>query len=158
MPLERPPASPAQILTRLLKGVPALGRGPARPMAEPVEPTEGLLVFSLAGEWYAVPLDQVRYIWSIRWVQSVEGKTATPTESLEVFTHVPGAPPEVRGIMSLRGRMVTVYDTYRRLGLAASDTTRLWVLVLQDGDDRVGLLIERRAYVYHVSPEAILPP
>jgi len=158
MPPEQPPVSPVQILDRLLKGVPALGRGRARPTAETVEPTEAFLVFSLAGEWYAVPLAQVRYIWSVRWIQSVEEKAATPIESVEVFTPIPGAPPEVRGVMSLRGRMVVVYDTYRRLGLPAPDTKRLWVLVLQDGDDRVGLFIERQSYVYRVSPEAILPP
>lgn len=158
VPPESRPAAPVQILARLLKGAPALGRGPAQPTAETVKPTEALLVFSLAGEWYAVPLAQVRYIWSVRWVQSVEEKAATPMESVEVFTRVPGAPPEVRGVMSLRGRMVVVYDTHRRLGLPAPDTTRLWVLVLQDGDDRVGLSIERQSYVYRVSPEAILPP
>lgn len=158
VPPEGRPAAPAQILARLLKGAPALGRGPVRPTAETVESAEALLVFSLAGEWYAVPLAQVRYIWSVRWVQSVEEKAATPTESVEVFTRVPGAPPEVRGVMSLRGRMVVVYDTHRRLGLPPPDTTRLWILVIQDGDDRVGLFIERQSYVYRVSPEAILPP
>ena len=157
-PPEGPPASPVQILARLLKGVPTQGRTPVRPTAEAAELTEALLVFPLAGEWYAVPLASVRYVWSVRWVQSVEEKATAAAESFEVFTRVPGAPPEVRGIMSLRGRMVLVYDPYYRLGLPVPDTTRAWVLVLQDGDDRAGLFIERGAYVYRVPPEAILPP
>ncbi len=157
-PIEGPPASPVQILARLLRGRPAWAGRPARPTAETAERAELLLVFPLAGEWYAVPLEKVRYIWSVRWVQSVEEKAARLAEPVEVFTRVPGAPPEVRGVMSLRGHMVVVYDAYRRLGLPAPDTTRLWVLVLQDGDDRAGLLIERQAYVHRVPPEAILPP
>jgi purine-binding chemotaxis protein CheW len=158
MPSEGPPVSPGQILARLLKGVPTQGRVLLRSSAEAVEPTEALLVFPLAGEWYAVPLASVQYVGSLRWVQSVEGKVTAAAESVEVFTRVPGAPPEVRGIMSLRGRMVLVYDPYCRLGLPVPDTTRAWVLVLQDGDDQVGFFIERGAYVYRVLPEAISPP
>jgi len=41
----------------------------------------------------------------------------------ERLTHVPLAPPDVAGVINLRGRIVTLIDMRRRLGLAAASSS-----------------------------------
>ena len=42
----------------------------------------------------------------------------------ERLTRVPLAPPEIAGVLNLRGRIVTLIDMRRRLGLGARATER----------------------------------
>jgi len=58
------------------------------------------LVFSLRSERYALPL------------RSVAEVVARPS-----ITPVPGSPPELQGVMNLRGEIRPVWDLARRLGL-----------------------------------------
>ena len=46
----------------------------------------------------------------------------------ERVTRVPLAPPEIAGVLNLRGRIVTLVDLRRRLGLAdrPTDGSRRW--------------------------------
>jgi purine-binding chemotaxis protein CheW len=59
------------------------------------------------------------------------------------LTRVPLAPPEIAGLLSLRGRIVTAIDMRRRLGLEASanHAARMAVGVDCDGES-YGLLID----------------
>ena len=67
---------------------------PAAPASGPVASTTmQVVVFTLANELYALPVAQVREVLR-----------------LEPINSVPQAPPFVEGILSLRGRVVTVID------------------------------------------------
>ena len=59
------------------------------------------------------------------------------------LTRVPLAPPEIAGLLNLRGRIVTVIDLRRRLGLGApaGDAPRMAVGVEWKGES-YGLLID----------------
>jgi len=59
------------------------------------------------------------------------------------LTRVPLAPPEIAGLLNLRGRIVTAIDMRRRLGLEAlaGDTPRMAVGVEWKGES-YGLLID----------------
>lgn len=86
--------------------------------------------FTLAGQHYLAPVGQVQEI-------------VVPDE----ITPVPGAPDAVLGIMNLRSRLLVVLDGCKRLRLApaagAAERRRSQrVLVLDAGDDPVGLLVE----------------
>jgi purine-binding chemotaxis protein CheW len=61
----------------------------------------------------------------------------------ERLTRVPLAPPEVAGVLNLRGRIVTAIDMRRRLGLdpVANDTPRMAIGVESKGES-YGLLID----------------
>jgi len=104
--------------------------------------TGSWLTFELAGEDYAVPLDDVREI--------VRLDTPTP---------VPGAPPDVLGIISLRGSIVTVLDGCRRLGLAGGNRgpdQRL--VILRDEDENIGVRIDALRDVLDLDSSDLMPP
>jgi purine-binding chemotaxis protein CheW len=62
---------------------------------------------------------------------------------LDRLTRVPVAPPDIAGVLNLRGRIVTAIDLRRRLGLAplAEDRRRMAIGIEHRGES-YGLLID----------------
>ncbi len=90
------------------------------------------LAFRLAADLYAVPVTMVQEI--------VKPPLITP---------VPRAPAYVLGIMSGRGRVVTVVDTRRKLRLEETQpTSRSRVLIADTGDERIGLWVDEVLMVF----------
>lgn len=76
-----------------------------------------------------------------------------------LFTDVPQAPDYVLGIMNLRGRIVTIIDMGKKLGLGRTKMTALSrVIIVHSRDEYVGLLVDRIADVHTVYEEDISPP
>lgn len=102
-------------------------RARTRGRLAPREGTRELLVFTLAGEPYAVQLDTIREIIS-------------PPP----ITLVPRAARDVLGVCSVRGLLVTVVDLRRRLSLPERPVGRKTrILLSSTGDeDTVGLLVD----------------
>ena len=99
------------------------------------------LAFLLAGDAYAVPIVRVAEILK-------------PLPIAEV----PRAPPNVLGVMSVRGRLVTVLDLRRRLGRAESPVGPKTRILLTDIDnEQVGLLVDEVLHVYRLSDTDIEP-
>ncbi len=74
------------------------------------------------------------------------------------ITAVPKAPDYVMGIINLRGRIVTVIDLGRKLGLSPtvmSEGSRN--IIIDSKDEFVGLLVDRIADVASVEEEKLLP-
>ena len=79
--------------------------------------TRPVLVFTVAGRTHCADIEHVREIVPI-----------TPT------TRLPGAPPYVRGLINLRGTLVTVMDAALRLyGVPASGANASILLVERKG-------------------------
>lgn len=78
----------------------------------------------------------------------------------QTLTRVPLAPKQVRGLINLRGQIVTAIDLRERLGLTAGDPTRPATNVIVEGDDGlVSLLVDEIGDVVDVSGrDAELPP
>jgi purine-binding chemotaxis protein CheW len=76
------------------------------------------------------------------------------------LTCVPLAHPAVRGLINLRGQIVTAIDLRRRLDLPALDATHEPVnIVLQTDDGAVSLLVDEIGDVLEVSQQQFeLPP
>ena len=75
------------------------------------------------------------------------------------LTPVPHAPACVRGVVNLRGEVVTVLDLRNILGLeplALSAASRN--VVVRNESEQVGLLVDRVADVVTVHPEEMEPP
>jgi purine-binding chemotaxis protein CheW len=73
--------------------------------------------------------------------------------------HIPEAPPEMLGVMNLRGRVVPVIDVRSRVAGHAVDSTRYQQLVVVDsGVRQVGLPVDDVQNVVEVSPSAIERP
>ena len=58
------------------------------------------------------------------------------------MTPVPLAPPVVRGLINLRGQIVTALDLRRRLDLAPRETGEPMNVVIRAGDEVVSLLVD----------------
>jgi len=95
-----------------------------------------VLGFVLDTEDYALPLTEVREILKVPPV-----------------TEVPRAPPDVLGILSLRGTVVTLIDLRRRMGLSERPVDRKTrVLVVQRSDEPIGLLVDAVTQVVRLEP------
>jgi purine-binding chemotaxis protein CheW len=114
---------------------------PVRRAAEGGKRTE-YLAFGLAGEVYAVAIAHIAEILR-----------------LLPMTEVPRAPRTVRGIISVRGKLVTVVDLRRRLGLAdgAIDSKARILLADANTGEQVGLLVDEVQQVWRLSAEEIEP-
>jgi purine-binding chemotaxis protein CheW len=100
------------------------------------------LAFSIAGELYAVRIVFVAEI----------------LKPLPI-TEVPRAPPNVIGVMSVRGRLVTVIDLRRRLRMPEPPLdghTRILLTDIGQGE-QIGLLVDRVNQVYRLAEHEIEP-
>lgn len=72
------------------------------------------------------------------------------------LTPVPGAPNSIRGVINLRGDVVTVLDLHCLLGLKTLDRSRSSRnLILNIGGERVGVLVDHVSDILAISPDAI---
>ena len=76
------------------------------------------------------------------------------------LTPAPGAPPYVRGILNLRGQIVTIIDLGLKLGL--SDPIHLNMqtrnIIVRSGGESIGLLVERIGDVVRVASDEVDAP
>lgn len=117
--------------------VPAIGGAGEAPAAGPAR----FLIFTLDTQEYALPLATV--------VEVAAYRPPTP---------VPGADDTVQGITPLRGRMVTVIDTRRRLGLArrgGGGSAKL--IVVREGEELVGFEVDTVIRVVPVAGDGWRP-
>jgi purine-binding chemotaxis protein CheW len=74
------------------------------------------------------------------------------------MTGVPRAPREVIGVMSVRGRLVTVVDLRRRFHLVEQPPDRKTrILLVEAGDEHIGLLVDEVLQVYRLAEPEIEP-
>src|SRR3954452_11843393 len=85
-----------------------------------------LVVFSLGDEEYALPITQVHEI-----IRFTEPRS------------VASADPSVRGVISLRGKILPVYDLATRLGVEARDASAEAKIVIVETDDAMaGVIVD----------------
>ena len=72
---------------------------------------------------------------------------------------VPQAPECVRGVINLRGEVTTVIDLRNILGLEQSEVTRTSRnLIVNSGEETIGLLVDRISDILALSSAQISPP
>jgi len=120
---------------------PVLGRSLRRDPRREEKRVE-YLAFCLAHETYAVRIQDV-------------GEILKPPP----ITPVPRAANLVLGIMSVRGRLVTVIDIRRRFGHSESTLGRRNRILLTDVDgETIGALVDEVQQVYRLAESEIEPP
>ncbi len=135
-----PPPPPTDKLARFLE---TAGQRPFTEAKREVETSETaeVLTFTIAEEVYGIAIDNVVEI-------------VTP----RAITRVPNADPSIVGILSLRGTIVTLIDVRRRLhhrpGESGPDTR---VIVIEQGGEHVGFLVDRVLRVVKTDAGAIAP-
>lgn len=91
------------------------------------EPSKGYVCFMLADQRYGVAVAQVREVLK-----------------LSELARVPGAPSSCLGVVNLRGRIVSVLDLRRLLGLTpATPNKQSRLLVIDHPEGVVALLVDR---------------
>jgi purine-binding chemotaxis protein CheW len=100
------------------------------------------LAFVLAGETYAVPIAHVAEI----------------LRPLPI-TEVPRAPATVLGVISVRGKLVTVMDLRRRFRLPEAPVDRRSRILIADlgKGEQIGLLVDEVQQVWRLASEEIEP-
>lgn len=103
---------------------------------------EKVVIFTLGGQEYALPISGVREI--LTW--------AAPTP-------VPEAPPYVEGVISVRGEVLPVVDLSRRFGLTCgrAEADRR-IIVLELSGQSAGLIVDDVVAVESVAEGKLSPP
>ena len=99
-------------------------------------------------EWVTFYLNAEKYGVNVLLVSEVLKNTE--------IAPVPGAPSYVRGIINLRGNVVTVVDTRERLGLSPrepDDSTR--IVVIEMDDQVLGIMVDSVAQVANLRESEI---
>jgi len=112
--------------------------GPAPGAADQIE----LLGFMLSDEQYALDILEIKEI--VR---------------LHAITSVPRSPRWLKGIVTLRGVIVPIFDLRSRLGLAEIEhgpETR--IIIVYRGEEFAGLIVDSITQVMRLPVEAIEPP
>jgi purine-binding chemotaxis protein CheW len=77
---------------------------------------------------------------------------------LDRLTRVPLAPPEIAGVLNLRGRIVTAIDMRSRLGLGKRDNaSRPMAIGIESNGESYGLLIDTIGEVLKVADDSREP-
>ncbi|MGO9899505.1 MAG: chemotaxis protein CheW [Solirubrobacteraceae bacterium] len=84
-----------------------------------------LVVFTLCGEQYALPIQQVQEI--IRYTQP------RPVASSDHWA---------RGVLNLRGKIVPVYDLAARLGVTTEISEQSKIVIVESGSQTSGVIVD----------------
>lgn len=97
------------------------------------------VVFNLNNEFYGLPISKVKAI-----------------EKMSVTTRIPNAPYYVRGVMNLRGDVITVLDLRSKLNVPAKEPdVSSRTIVVMEGELTVGLVVDSSSEVLVINPENI---
>jgi len=97
-----------------------------------------LVVFTLGNEQYALPIQQVHEIIRYSEPRSVASRADW-----------------VRGVISLRGRIVPVYDLAARLGLESELSEQTKIVIVEAGNETAGVIVDGVEEVLTVEDEQI---
>lgn len=101
-----------------------------------------LVIFRLGSELYGVDVHRVREVTPVLRI--------TPVPLTRAF---------IRGVMNLRGRVITVIDLRRRLGLEeVPDTPETRIVVAEVGGEPVGMIVDAVQEVVTIPQEAVPIP
>jgi purine-binding chemotaxis protein CheW len=104
--------------------------------------SEQFCTFFLDGHFFGVPVQQVQEV--IRYQE---------------MTRVPLVPLVVRGLINLRGQIVTAIDLRRRLGMSERLADQLPLnVVVRTGDGALSLLVDEIGDVIEVEEKTFEPP
>lgn len=100
-----------------------------------------LVTFDVAGEEFAVDILAVREI-----------------NRMMSLTRVPNSPPEVEGVINLRGKIIPVIDLRRRFGLAETQhSSDSRIVVVEVCERVVGFIVDRVHEVLRIEKSIVEP-
>jgi purine-binding chemotaxis protein CheW len=112
-------------------------------------------MLALAGKYMTFRLAREEYGLEILKVRELIG--------LMEITRVPKAPPHVRGVINLRGKVIPVVDLRLKFGMDPTDPTSQTVIIVvqlsaENGGLTMGILVDEVLEVRAITAEDIEPP
>ena len=105
--------------------------------AEPIADGTAFVTVRIAGQLFGMPIERVHDMFVV-----------------PGLTPVPLSPPEIAGLLNLRGRVVTAIDLRQRLGLPPSDIAgRRMAVGIDHGGDSYGLIVDGVGEVMHLDAD-----
>jgi purine-binding chemotaxis protein CheW len=93
----------------------------------------------IAGQLFGIPISRVHDVFEA-----------------ERITHVPLSPPEISGVLNLRGRVVTAFDMRKRLGLPPrEDMKKQMAIGIDHEGEAYGLLVDSMGEVLKLATASI---
>ncbi len=89
---------------------------------------------------------------------ALDARDVLQMESWSEPTPVPGAAPDVVGVLQIRGRIVPVVDLRRRFGLEPAEAPQRRVVVVTVGERTLGLMVDSSREVVALTAEQITAP
>ncbi|MFH2062871.1 MAG: chemotaxis protein CheW [bacterium] len=124
-----------------LKKVVAEVAAQARQGKKKVEDTFQIVVFTLDGEEYGVPITDIQEIIRVSEV-----------------TPIPGAPDFILGILNLRGRIVVVVDLEKRFGLERTDDSASQHIIISEvAESTFGVVVDQVSEVLRIPVSRVQP-
>jgi purine-binding chemotaxis protein CheW len=134
-------SAPAPARESLLSFADAILTRPAAPALTPEAEVHPYVTFFVGREAFGLPILRSREI-----VRVAE------------ITRIPEAPPHVRGVLNLRGRVVPIVELRTRLGLPIAPLTPQSRVIMVEAHGRLfGLLVDRVARIAKISTVTIKP-
>ena len=101
-----------------------------------------LVVFELAVESFGVVISRVQDI-----------------NRMQEITEIPHAPESVVGVINLRGRVIPVVDLRTRFGMPGAEHTKSTrIVVVQMGEEPIGMIVDAVSQVLRIPTKVIEPP
>ncbi|MBI5183036.1 MAG: purine-binding chemotaxis protein CheW [Nitrospinae bacterium] len=111
-------------------------------MGEEIENKNKYLSFILSDEEYALNVEDIKEIINI-----------------QEITEVPMVPEYIKGIISLRGVIITIFDLRKRLGFQERGYGRdAHIIVLSVNNGQIGIIVDSVTEVLLISERDIEPP
>lgn len=109
---------------------------------------DSYIIFKMFDEFFAINVIKVLHILE-----------------MQKITEVPKAPSYMKGVMNLRGEVIPIIDSHKKLGhdtfLTVTKNTCILVLEIQPSKDemiKLGLLVDHVDEVIEIKKDTILPP
>ena len=103
---------------------------------------EQLVALRLGNETYGVDISKIHGIIT-----------------MQAITKIPRSPDFVNGVINLRGKVIPVVDLRKRFGLEVSEATKeTRIVIVEMGDQTVGMVVDGVSEVLTIPAEAIDPP
>lgn len=100
------------------------------------------VIFKLNKEYYGIPIDKVISI-----------------EIMQKSTRIPNAPKYVKGVINLRGEVVSLIDLRQKLGMELSEVSNnSRIIVVSDDDIFAGLIVDSSSEVMEINSDSIDNP
>ena len=109
-----------------------------------------------AGDWRTTTELAIFHVGDVTCaLQSIEVQEIIKNQEITVVHH---APEYVRGVINLRGQIVTIISMHKKFNIDTAETSAMQIVVVKKGEESVGLLVDSVDDILMAQTDAIENP